>query len=138
MSGDLKTAIRGRDIFIGVSKGGVLTGDMVKLMNERPIIFALANPEPEIMPEVAKSAGAFVVATGRSDFPNQINNVLGFPGIFRGLLDNRIRKIERKMLHKAAENLAQHVRAPSSDNILPDSLDKTVARTVAGTFKPHK
>jgi malate dehydrogenase (oxaloacetate-decarboxylating) len=100
----LAEAIKGRDIFIGVSLGGVLSEEMVASMNERPIIFALANPTPEIMPEAAKRAGAFIVATGRSDYPNQLNNVLAFPGIFRGALDNKVQQITDVMLVRAAES----------------------------------
>ncbi len=98
--GGLEDAIKGADIFIGVSAPGVLTAEMVKTMTAKPIIFALANPVPEIMPDIAKEAGAYVVATGRSDYPNQINNVLAFPGIFRGALDNKVKQIPMKCLLK--------------------------------------
>ncbi|MFA5934292.1 MAG: NADP-dependent malic enzyme [Candidatus Paceibacterota bacterium] len=135
ISGDLITAIKGRDIFIGVSKAGLLSKDMIKTMNEKPIIFALANPIPEIMPDEAKSAGAFIVATGRSDFPNQLNNVLGFPGIFRGILDNKIKQFEQGMFVKAAEALAKCVKKPTADCILPKPFDKGVVKAVARTFK---
>jgi len=107
--GTLAEVLHDADIFIGVSKGGLLTSEMVCTMAERPIIFALANPIPEIMPDVAKEAGAFVVATGRSDFPNQINNSLAFPGIFRGALDHRIKQFNEEMFIRAAEALAQYV-----------------------------
>ncbi|MFN7160205.1 MAG: NADP-dependent malic enzyme [Candidatus Gracilibacteria bacterium] len=130
-SGTLADVIVGRDIFIGVSKGNTLTKDMVKSMNKDPIVFALANPTPEIMPQDAKEAGAFIVATGRSDFPNQINNVFVFPGIFRGALDNNTVQITDEMLVKAAENLANHVQNIHQENILPDLFDKTVAEVVA-------
>ncbi len=135
ISGNLSNAVQNSDIFIGVSKGKVLTTDMVKSMNTNPIIFALANPEPEIMPDLAKEAGALIVATGRSDFPNQINNVLAFPGIFRGALDNNIVQITPQMLLQAAQNLADHVSDVSADKILPDALDKTVVKTVASAIK---
>lgn len=135
ISGDLITAIKERDIFIGVSKAGLLSKDMIKTMNERPIIFALANPIPEIMPDEAKSAGAFIVATGRSDFPNQLNNVLGFPGIFRGILDNKIKQFEQGMFVKAAEALARCVKKPTVDCILPKPFDKGIVKAVARTFK---
>ncbi len=135
ISGDLITAIKERDIFIGVSKAGLLSKDMIKTMNERPIIFALANPIPEIMPDEAKSAGAFIVATGRSDFPNQLNNVLGFPGIFRGILDNKIKQFEQEMFVKAAEALAKCVKKPTVDCILPKPFDKGIVKAVARTFK---
>ncbi len=135
MNGNLTQAVLGADIFIGVSKPGVLTAEMVKTMNEKPIIFALANPVPEIMPDVAKSAGAFIVATGRSDFPNQVNNVLAFPGIFRGALDNKVRQFEEKMFLKAAENLASFVKEPSPGKILPSVFEKGVVEAVAAAIK---
>ncbi|HUX35554.1 MAG TPA: NADP-dependent malic enzyme, partial [Candidatus Paceibacterota bacterium] len=119
VSGTLSDAIAGADIFIGVSRGGILTEEMVRSMNKKPIIFAMANPIPEIMPDAAKRAGAFLVATGRSDFPNQVNNVLAFPGIFRGALDNKIAQFENGMFLKAAENLASMVKEPGVENILP-------------------
>src|SRR3989338_2782692 len=131
LSGTLADAVRDRDVFIGVSAPGVLTGDMVKTMRKGPIIFALANPVPEIMPDVAKQAGAAVVATGRSDFPNQVNNVLAFPGVFRGALDVRAKAITEEMKLAAAEALASYVPRPSADKIIPDVLDKGVAKAVA-------
>ena len=100
-----------------------------------PIIFALANPEPEIMPELAQQAGALIVATGRSDYPNQVNNVLAFPGIFRGALDNQVKQITDAMLIKAAENIASLVTEPRVDQILPPALDKQVAVVVAQAIK---
>ncbi|MDD5152491.1 MAG: NADP-dependent malic enzyme [Candidatus Pacebacteria bacterium] len=138
ISGDLAHAIKGRDIFIGVSKAGLLSKDMVRTMNEKPIIFALANPTPEIMPDEAKSAGAFIVATGRSDFPNQLNNVLGFPGIFRGILDSKIPQFEQKMFVKSAEALASCVKKPTVDCILPKPFDKGVVKAIAKTFKKQR
>lgn len=129
--GSLEEAVYGADIFIGVSAPGVLTAAMVKTMAAKPIIFALANPVPEIMPEVAKEAGAYVVATGRSDYPNQINNVLAFPGIFRGALDNKVKQITDEMLIKAAEVLANIVAEPSVDLVLPNPFDKTIAKAIA-------
>jgi len=135
ISGDLAMAVKGRDIFIGVSKAGLLTAEMVKTMNIKPIIFALANPIPEIMPDIAKLAGAFIVATGRSDFPNQLNNVLGFPGIFRGALDNKIKQFEPGMFVKAAEALAKCVKKPNVDYVVPKPFDKEVVKAVARTFK---
>ncbi len=127
----LVEALKGRDIFIGVSAANILSEEMLRSMNEKPIIFALANPVPEIMPDVAKSAGAFVVATGRSDFPNQLNNVLAFPGIFRGALDNKVKQITDLMLTRAAESLAALVISPNPELILPNPFDKEVAKTVA-------
>ena len=131
LQGKLAEVIIGADIFIGVSVGGALTPEMVKTMNEHPIIFALANPVPEIMPDVAKAAGALVVATGRSDFANQINNVLVFPGVFRGALDNHVSQITDVMLVRAAENLANLIENPTTDLILPNPFDKEVAKVVA-------
>lgn len=135
LSGLLGDALRQADIFIGVSVEGALSREMVLTMNPGPIIFAMANPVPEIMPDEAKSAGASVVATGRSDFPNQVNNVLAFPGIFRGALDNGVKRIESSMLIAAARNLAAGVPRPSPDRILPDALDRSVAATVAAAIR---
>jgi len=132
--GSLAEVIKGADIFIGVSAPGILTPDMVRSMNNQPIIFALANPTPEIMPEEAKAASAFVVATGRSDYPNQINNVLAFPGIFRGALDNKVRDISDKMLVRAAEKLAALVAMPSPEEILPNPFNADVAKAVASAI----
>lgn len=134
LAGNLSEVIKGADIFIGVSAPGVLTTEMIKSMNQAPIIFALANPVPEIMPEEAKSAGAFIVATGRSDFPNQINNVLAFPGIFRGALDNKVTSISDEMLIRAAENIATCVDNLSPEMILPDPFNKAVPLAVAGAI----
>ncbi len=131
----LSEAIRGADAFIGVSKAGLLTQDMVRTMHERPIICALANPVPEIMPDAAKTAGAYIVATGRSDFPNQINNVLAFPGIFRGALDNSVIQITDTMLVKAAEALAGLVDNPAVDEILPSPFDPRVVPAVANSIR---
>lgn len=129
--GDLKKALTGADIFIGVSKGNILSGEMVKGMNPDPIIFAMANPVPEIMPEEAKAAGAAVMATGRSDFPNQINNALVFPGVFRGALDGKVRKITEDMKLNAAKAIAALVEKPDAEHIIPDILDERVVGAVA-------
>jgi len=131
LSGSLAEVIKGMDVFVGVSAAGVLSPEMIKTMNERPIIFALANPSPEVMPDVAQAAGAYVVATGRSDFPNQLNNVLAFPGIFRGALDNKVVQITDEMLMRAAESLAAVVENPTVDLILPSPFNKDVAKAVA-------
>jgi malate dehydrogenase (oxaloacetate-decarboxylating) len=131
---DLKSALKAADIFIGVSVKNILTPEMVRSMNRQPVIFALANPEPEIDPKAAKDAGAFIVATGRSDFPNQINNLLSFPGIFRGLLDSEKNNLTNTMLIKAAENLAGYVRNLSVNNILPDPLDRGVVKIIASAI----
>jgi malate dehydrogenase (oxaloacetate-decarboxylating) len=136
--GRLSSAVHGADVFIGVSQPGVLTTEMVKTMNEDAIIFALANPVPEIMPEEAMKGGAAVIATGRSDFPNQVNNVLAFPGIFRGLLDGKISKVTTKMKLAAAKALASLVEDPMEDKILPLALDKKVAPVIAEAIKKAK
>ena len=130
-TGGLKEAMLGADVFVGVSKPGLLTVEMIKSMNKKSIIFAMANPVPEVMPDIALSAGAAVVATGRSDFPNQVNNVLVFPGIFRGLLDGRIRKVTTEMKLSAAKALSELVPNPTAVNILPSPLDKKVATVIA-------
>jgi len=134
IKGNLENALKDADIFIGVSKAGLLTEEHVKLMN-KPIIFALANPVPEIMPDLAKKAGAVIVATGRSDFPNQVNNSLAFPGIFRGALDIHAKRITDDMKLAAAEALASIIEKPSIDNILPYSLDKKVVPAVSSAVK---
>ncbi len=131
ISGTLFDACKKRDVFIGVSSAGILREEMIRAMNPSPIIFVMANPIPEIMPELARRAGAGVVATGRSDFPNQINNVLAFPGIFRGALDIRAKKITEKMLLAAAYALSKYVENPNPEKIIPDPLDKNVAHVVA-------
>ncbi|MEK7547009.1 MAG: NADP-dependent malic enzyme [Patescibacteria group bacterium] len=135
LSGGLADALRGADIFIGVSRAGILTEAMVRLMSRKAVIFAMANPVPEIMPDIAKKAGAFIVATGRSDFPNQVNNVLAFPGIFRGALDNGIRQFKNAMFLKAAEKLASLVKEPSPEKILPSVFEKGVAESVADAIR---
>ncbi len=134
-TGTLADAFRGADVFIGVSAPNIVTGDMVRSMNKDPIIFALANPIPEIMPEDAMEAGAAVVGTGRSDFPNQVNNSLAFPGVFRGALDACATRINGEMKLAAAYALAGCVKNPSPDNILPSMLDKDVTMTVAKAVK---
>lgn len=135
IDGTLADAVKNADVFIGVSKAGLLTQDMVRTMHERPIICALANPVPEIMPDAAKAAGAYIVATGRSDFPNQINNVLAFPGIFRGALDNGVTQITDAMLVKAAEALAGLVENPTAEEILPSPFDPRVVPAVANAIR---
>lgn len=127
----LEHAVEEADIFIGVSKPGLLTPDMVSTMADRPIIFALSNPTPEIMPEVAKSAGAAVVATGRSDFPNQVNNALAFPGIFRGALDNGVKKITDEHKIAAARTIASLVDTPTADSIIPSVFDERLVPAIA-------
>lgn len=131
IQGDLSDAVKNTDVFIGVSVPGVLSADMVRSMNSDPIIFAMANPIPEIMPAEAVQAGARIVATGRSDFPNQINNVLAFPGIFRGLLDARASKLTNNMYIAAAYAIAEVVKKPNEDKIIPGPFDEGVAEAVA-------
>ncbi|MFH0852197.1 MAG: NADP-dependent malic enzyme [bacterium] len=133
--GGVAVAAEGADAIIGVSKPGSITAEHIKLMAKKPIVFALANPIPEIMPDVAKKAGAFIIATGRSDFPNQINNVLGFPGIFRGALDHNVKKITPGIKLKAAKALAALVKKPSRTNIVPNVFDKRVAKAVANAVR---
>ena len=129
-SGSLRDALLGSDVFIGVSVGNLLTEAMIQSMNAEPIIFALANPIPEIMPELAKAAGASVVATGRSDFANQVNNVLAFPGIFRGALDAKAPIVSHSMKIAAARAIAGCVSDLSADLIIPNALDTSVGQRV--------
>lgn len=129
--GDVKAAVKDADVFIGVSIGGILDADDIRTMAKDSVVFAIANPIPEIMPDDAREGGAAVVGTGRSDFPNQINNVLGFPGIFRGALDVRARRITPKMKLAAAYAIAGVVDEPTADYIIPSTLDVKVAFEVA-------
>lgn len=133
INGDLREAIKNADVLIGVSAPNIFKPEFVKLMSDKAIIFAMANPVPEIMPDLAKKAGAFIVGTGRSDFPNQINNVLVFPGLFRGVLDNKIKKISDEMKIAAALTLAGFIKKSelSVNKILPSVLDKKVAKVIA-------
>ncbi len=131
VSGSLQDALIGADIFIGVSQAGLLTAEMVKTMAPDPVVFALANPYPEIMPDVAKAAGVAIMATGRSDFPNQVNNALAFPGIFRGALDNRVSAITETHKHKVAEVIAGLVESPDADHIIPSVLDERLVSEIA-------
>lgn len=123
VSGSLEDALKDADIFIGVSKAELLNADMIKTMAKDPVIFAMANPIPEIMPNEAKTAGAAIVATGRSDFPNQVNNALAFPGIFRGALDNKVTKITDDHKLAVAEVIAGLVESPTPEEIIPSILD---------------
>ena len=131
IEGTLKDAIVGADVFIGVSVANILTAEDIKTMAKDPVIFALANPDPEIMPEEALKGGAAVIATGRSDYPNQVNNVLAFPGIFRGALDCRAKRITPKMKIAAAYAIADCVVNPDKESIIPKSLNKEIASKVA-------
>lgn len=135
ITGFLKDAMNGADIFIGVSAPNLITHKDVSLMNKDAIVFAMSNPIPEIMPEEAHKGGAIVVATGRSDYPNQINNVLAFPGIFRGALDCRARKITDKHKLEAAKALASLVKKPTRDKIIPEALNRQAAKVVANVFR---
>lgn len=130
-AGSIEDAITDADVFIGVSRAGLLTPELVQKMADNPIIFALANPVPEIMPDVAREAGVAVIATGRSDFPNQINNSLAFPGIFRGALDHGVKKITDQHKLAAAEALAGLVENPTAEEVIPSPFDERVAPTVA-------
>ena len=131
LNGKLADAMQGADVFIGVSAPGLVTEEMIRSMNRDAIVFAMANPVPEIMPDRAKHAGAAIVGTGRSDFPNQINNVLAFPGIFRGALDARATRITDEMKIAAAHAIASCVPRPRRERILPSILDKSVTKRVA-------
>ena len=133
-SGSLRDALEGADVFIGVSKGGLLAADDIRTMAPGPVILAMANPEPEIFPDEAKRGGAAIVGTGRSDFPNQVNNVLAFPGIFRGALDAGASAIDGSMKLAAAHALAAAVGTPTADKILPTPLDRTVAPRIAAAL----
>lgn len=138
-SGSLADALQGADIFIGVSAPNSVTEEMVKSMNSDPFIFAMANPVPEIMPDVAKAAGARIIGTGRSDFPNQINNVVAFPGIFKGALEGRARQITEEMKMAAATALAELISEEdlNEENIIPEAFDPRVADAVAEAVKKH-
>jgi malate dehydrogenase (oxaloacetate-decarboxylating) len=134
-TGTIADAMEGADVFIGVSAPGIVTGKMVRSMNRDAVVFAMANPVPEIMPDIARKAGAAVVGTGRSDFPNQINNVLAFPGIFRGALDARAMKITDDMKLAAAHALSGMVKEPTRGRVLPGPLNRKVARVVAAAVE---
>lgn len=136
-TGLLKDIIKNKDVFIGVSGANCVTKEMVASMNEKAIILAMANPTPEIMPDLAKEGGAYIVGTGRSDFPNQVNNVLAFPGIFRGALDVRATEINEEMKIAAANAIANSIKEEdlNADNILPKAFDREVANNVAEAVK---
>lgn len=131
--GTLADAMVGRHVFIGLSKPGTVSKDMVKSMEEKPIIFSLANPVPEIMPEDAYDAGAFIVATGRSDYPNQLNNSLVFPGLFKGVLKKRVKQFEINMFTQAALALSSYVKNPLPEAILPSMFDKELVDVIAAS-----
>lgn len=133
--GELEEVIKNADVFIGLSQPGILKPEMVKTMNEKPIIFALANPIPEIMPDLAKEAGAYIVATGRSDFNNQLNNALAFPGIFKGALDNNVKNITMDIMVKVAEAIANVVSKPTPEKIIPSIFDNSVVPSITNVFE---
>ncbi|AQR97477.1 NAD(P)-dependent malic enzyme [Clostridium saccharoperbutylacetonicum] len=137
IKGNLAHALVGADVFIGVSAPGIVSQDMVRSMNRDAILFAMANPTPEIMPDEAKAAGAKVIGTGRSDFPNQVNNVLAFPGIFRGALDVRAKEVNEEMKIAAAYAIASMIKDEdlNEDNVIPYALNRTVAANVAEAIK---
>lgn len=132
--GDIHQIINDKDVFIGLSKGNLIDQNDVKNMNSDAIIFAMANPTPEIMPDLALLGGAKVVATGRSDFNNQINNVLAFPGIFRGALDHKVKKITNKMLIQASINISKLVKKPTASKIIPSPFEKGVVKAVSSAI----
>ena len=136
-TGTLADALKGADIFVGVSAPGIVSQDMVSSMNKDAILFAMANPVPEIMPDLAKAAGARVVGTGRSDFPNQVNNVVAFPGIFKGALEGRATQITEEMKLAAAKAIAGLVADDdlNENNILPQAFDPRVADTVSRAIR---
>ncbi len=138
-SGTLADALKGADVFVGVSAPNIVTAEMVRSMNHDAILFAMANPVPEIMPDAAKAAGARGVGTGRSDFPNQVNNVVAFPGIFKGALEGRASRITEEMKLAAAEAIAALVPAEelNEDNIMPEAFNPKVAELVAEAVKSH-
>ncbi len=135
ISGTMADAVKDADIFIGVSGPGILTKEMIGTMAKDPVIFALANPTPEIMPDEAKEAGTAVVATGRSDFPNQVNNAVAFPGIFRGALDNGVNKITDDHKIAAAEVIAGLIDSPSADEIIPSVFDERLVPAIANIIR---
>lgn len=134
VSGLLRDALKNADVFIGVSVGGILKPEMIRLMRKNPIIFAMANPIPEIMPDLALKAGASIVGTGRSDFPNQINNVLSYPGVFKGLLSSGLTKLTDDIKLTAAKAIAGCVKKPNRNKILPSALDKNVPKRISAAI----
>lgn len=134
-SGSIEDAVTDADVFIGVSRAGLLTPELVQKMAKDPIVFALANPVPEIMPDVAKQAGVAIIGTGRSDFPNQVNNSLAFPGIFRGALDHGVKKITDQHKLAAAEALANLVENPTVDKVVPTAFDAGVVEAIANVVR---
>lgn len=138
IQGDVMKAVAGADVIIGVSGPGTIAGAHIETMAKGPVVFALANPIPEIMPEDARRAGAMVIATGRSDFPNQINNSLAFPGIFRGALDNGVNEITDNMKLEAAKKIASLIKKPTADNVIPPVMTPGLVKTVASAIRVKK
>jgi malate dehydrogenase (oxaloacetate-decarboxylating) len=135
LEGTLEDALERADIFIGVSQPGLLTSELVSKMAEKPVVFALANPIPEIMPDIARSSGVAIIATGRSDFPNQVNNAIAFPGIFRGALDNHVEQITDQHKIAAAEVIASLIETPDADHIIPSVFDERLVNAIAAVVK---
>lgn len=135
VDGSLEDALNGADVFIGVSQPGLLNAELIRTMANDPIIFAMANPTPEVMPDVAKTAGVAVMATGRSDFPNQVNNAIAFPGIFRGALDNKVHNITDAHKVAAAEAIAALVENPTPEEIIPSVFDDRLVPAIAAVIK---
>lgn len=135
LAGDLEKALEGADVFIGLSVGGILKPEYIKKMSKDPIIFAMANPTPEIMPEEAKKVGVRLIATGRSDFPNQINNALVFPGVFKGAIEGRAKQITPAMKMAAAGALGDLIKEPTADNFVPSIFDKSVVKAISQAVK---
>ncbi|XRF76465.1 hypothetical protein OGM84_08095 [Pediococcus acidilactici] len=135
---DLADALVNQDVFIGLSIGDIVNKQMIKSMADKPIIFALANPRPEVDPKVAREAGAAVIATGSSTYPNQVNNILVFPGLFKGLLEEKIKHFKPQMEMQIAEALANVISNPTAENIVPGVFDKAVVETVVTAVKNSK
>lgn len=135
LSGSLKDALVEADVFVGISAPGILTRDLVRCMAKKSIVFALANPVPEILPDEAKKAGVAVIATGRSDFANQVNNALCYPGLFRGMLDKNVKKVDDAMKIRTAKAIAGFIKRPTADRIIPTIFDKGLHRAVAKSVK---
>jgi malate dehydrogenase (oxaloacetate-decarboxylating) len=135
VDGSLTEAMKDADAFIGVSTGGIVSKEMIQSMADKSIVFSMANPVPEIMPNESKEAGAYIIGTGRSDFPNQINNVLAFPGVFRGALDAKATRITDKMKIYAAHALAETIKTPTREKITPDVFDKQLVRNISEAVK---
>lgn len=133
--GDIHDVIKGADVFIGVTTGSLLTKEDIQNMNDKPIVFAMSNPTPEIMPEEAKEGGAYIVATGRSDYPNQVNNVLIFPGMFKGALEGRIPQFRHEHFIAAAKALADYIKEPTPDHIIPSVFEDGIADMIADAVK---